>query len=985
LYIYTKMSNTVYIDVNTKNSVNVNSTNNRFEYRLPNVMELPTGTEIGLQSSIINLKGINGASVEINEDIEETIIYQYYGVDTTYDYPVQKPVASVATLIDYNLVVDLSVKQNITKEFPLATGVLTQTNQDNLSFAGYTENIMPLLTQVTSPDGTNVATPLIGKSRIFIKKGIYAIEKLATKISEQININRIIDANNDDSGNADFYSFRKENETWNGFFVNNATCRNFKMQLIDTWKEVAAGTKNPDDGTFFKYLPFSRLGALDFTEVSTETDINFQREGICDIIAVSPNTNNTCRENAEQGGFNAANINPGPNQFGKICVTSNPNAKYYQGFEQANSYANPLNKRTFTTAQYNPYFTGMAFGTTGFEIKYDTNNSGYSLSKLHQPRRIPTIDRFGTNLQNAGQECVFNKSPTEAFNISLANPTVTRALTAIMSRTSGILVTNWAFDTASRLGDVEFTYNKPDLTNEQKTKCNEYRLYEKFFSTVDKAKEAWETTVWSRLGFQYDDLASLQKNGAGSTNVNWFGTNQTLNGFTTDQNRDQSIIPNIATLYNPLSETKQDARIAGQKDSSGAVFKAPFRGALPAVSNVQFFGMTGNNVPSANYNNDLGTGAALNVAAFQGSVYKQAVMIPVITSSKDFTAKKLPTLSKNGYMVITSDLVEPVDVLKNQQNTGILDIIPKSNLSNQDYVADRNVLTHTLSNPKQINTISMAVLNPDLTDIDLEPDSSFLFKISIPIPKPTNFLASAAQEAKSQQVSGALSSIIQKSTDQGKQGTNLRMDISNIMGDGGGGSGIPDEDLNDIEAVLDAQAGLGVPALEPEPFERDPNYRQPERFEPSLPPIEEALLEPPEGAGGRVGISADARAREADRIARDQARRFSQLGGSLTEAFGEQRRAERAAAIRERQRNDPRNPGNLLARLQEQLVTLEDFLRNPQLSSAVYESTLNTRNQVERALQQLTAGGVEATPDAGQVQQATQPPPQPPQPPQDPE
>ena len=36
------------------------------------VIELPTGTEIGLQSSIINLQGITGASIEITEDIEET-------------------------------------------------------------------------------------------------------------------------------------------------------------------------------------------------------------------------------------------------------------------------------------------------------------------------------------------------------------------------------------------------------------------------------------------------------------------------------------------------------------------------------------------------------------------------------------------------------------------------------------------------------------------------------------------------------------------------------------------------------------------------------------------------------------------------------------------------------------------------------------------------------------------------------------------------
>jgi hypothetical protein len=981
------MSNTVYIDVNTKNSVNVNSTNNRFEYRLPNVMNLPTGTEIGLQSSIVNLKGINGASVEINEDIEETIIYQYYAVDTTYDSPVEKPLENdVANLIDYKLITDLSVKFNLTKEFPIATGVLTQDEQDNLSFAGYTEEIMPLLTQVTSPDGTNIAVPLTGKSRIFIKKGIYSIEKLATKITEQINRTRLINEDNDDVANNNFYKDQKLAQQWNGFFVNNSTCRNFRIQTVGKWGEVNAGTLSPDDASL-KYLPFDRVGALDPEMVSTETAFVDQIKGLCDIIAVTPETNRQVRNNARQGGFSAAQAAAdAPHTFAKICPAASTQGKYWAGFEASNGYTNPFSRRVFSPTSYNPFYNGFAFGTTGFEIKYDTNNSGYSLSRLHQSRKIPSIDRFGTTLQSAGQECIFNKNPTTAF-VGTSNETVIRALTAIMSRTSGILVTNWAFDTARAMTDVEPNYLIP-LTPDQKKKCDEYKLFSDFFSSETKAKEAFETTIWSRLGFGYDDIQNDLKDGAGATFAPWYGTDQVVQGFTTDMQHDQTILPQISTIYNPLTEGKVDARIHGQNDASGNVINTPpYRGALPAVSNVQFFNMSGNNVPASDYNNNLAA-AAINTAPFQGSVYKKAVMIPVVTTSKDFTAKKLPTLSKNGYMVITSDLVEPVDILKNQQNSGVLDIIPKSNLSNQDYVADRNILTHTLSNPKQVNTISMAILNPDLTDIDLEPDSSFLFRISIPIPKPTNFLATSAQAAKSQQVAGALSAIIQKSTDQGKQGTNLRMDISNIIGDGGGGAGVPDEDLNDIEAVLDAQAGLGAPALEPEPFERDPNYRLPS-FQPRLPPIEEALIEPVEGASGRVGIPQAARDREAARVAARQAERFSQYGGSLTEPFGEQRRAEREAAIRRRQIADPRNPGNLLARLQQQLIQLEDFMRNPQLSSAVYEATLNTRNQVERALQQLTAEGVEARPDPRQVRQATetptQPPTQPPQPPQPPE
>ena len=99
------MSNTIYIDINAKNSVNINDKNNRFQYRLPNAITLPTGTEIGVQSSILNLKGITGASVELQEDFVETITYQYYAIDTTYASPVFQPLQNnLANMIEYNLI-----------------------------------------------------------------------------------------------------------------------------------------------------------------------------------------------------------------------------------------------------------------------------------------------------------------------------------------------------------------------------------------------------------------------------------------------------------------------------------------------------------------------------------------------------------------------------------------------------------------------------------------------------------------------------------------------------------------------------------------------------------------------------------------------------------------------------------------------------------------------------------------------------------------
>jgi hypothetical protein len=79
-------------------------------------------------------------------------------------------------------------------------------------------------------------------------------------------------------------------------------------------------------------------------------------------------------------------------------------------------------------------------------------------------------------------------------------------------------------------------------------------------------------------------------------------------------------------------------------------------------------------------------------------------------------------------------------------------MIPKSSLSNQDFIADRNFITHTLSNPKSINSVSIAIVNPDLTDLALEPNSTILLKLVSPVQKPTILLAETDINIAQQQI-----------------------------------------------------------------------------------------------------------------------------------------------------------------------------------------------------------------------------------------
>ena len=71
---------TTYVDINARNSRLENDTNNIFEYQLPEAVSLPAGTNISVQNALINLQGITGASIEIDQEYNETICFQYYVV-----------------------------------------------------------------------------------------------------------------------------------------------------------------------------------------------------------------------------------------------------------------------------------------------------------------------------------------------------------------------------------------------------------------------------------------------------------------------------------------------------------------------------------------------------------------------------------------------------------------------------------------------------------------------------------------------------------------------------------------------------------------------------------------------------------------------------------------------------------------------------------------------------------------------------------------
>jgi len=743
------MSNVRYIDVNATNSQK-NETNNRWTYKVNDGLYLPTGTQVEVANSLVNLPGIVGSSIEIEKDIEETICFQYYQVDTSYQTPVAKIAVPGDDTLAYTAL--LNVQAEINPGDLTDSAYINQAAEDGYfrDYWGYSECVMPLQT-VAKVDTTllpdaPIVVPFCGQAKIKVNKGIYSITELSELITDQINRKVNLDDPSFTYVNEKKDEFLEDANLgpFNGSVVNNTTNRLGRVETPLFWdayqknhsyKVQADPTQDPLDPNNLSFV--GRQGALrsDESEIPTiVATLPQEARAIMDKIKNPDNYKNEVPDDLD------------PNLIWKI--TGGTNRVYAKGYQQQNGL--PIKYGyDFTPAQQTNLMDGttynlfdnnaMAVGTTGFKISYSTDKAGFNINYCHQPRQIPTHDIRGNALSNPGQEAVYVKRVPasneifDAFPPSTADPdaikpypnlgtlpttqeinTLRNTCNVPVSRSSGIMIYNFGFQTAKSLATNTTVKN-------YSSDIQEYHTFEDFFNNQEEARKAWEQTIWYRLGFSYDQL---QNPNNFETQV-FYDRDPVKNyGFTTNAEVDPSILPFQSTLYNAYNIT------AANPDKDRAF-------GLPAIPSIQLFNLLDSNVPSQAYNNNLKASNKPSVAPFEGSFYTMAIMIPIQTTSEGLTAKNLPTLSTNGYMLVLSDIVDQNDFAGDQSELGIIDMVSKSSLSNQDFISDRQVLTHVLSNPKSINYININIVNPDLTDVSLEPNSTILLKLTFPRPKNT--------------------------------------------------------------------------------------------------------------------------------------------------------------------------------------------------------------------------------------------------------
>ncbi len=692
------MSNTIYIDANRANGTSGATTTNEWVNKLNTELLLPKGTNIQIQNSFINKQGITGGSIEIEEDIYETLIYYFYITET----PQWSPVAHKDNDADndntwYRGTLQIT-PENFKNNFTENTGAGNQITQDEMKylmldagmltttqikvgkfdyFRGFGGSGMILPAVKVKKDvgsGEPFVETDIRTLRIKIPKGVYGIGQLAQLIEDQIN--GLSYLSGEEIIKKDTNNQQKETDEWDGQPSNTPILSrvNTQMRGFDNTAQIAYDERGDEGDIFLNQKDFNDLIEYEKTTGTTagQTDFKYQ-----DYVLSHPVY--TMMTNFSDGsGGETADPDITVRDYG-----------LYSYEPRTGSGLLKVNKRLI--------------GTTNFSMSYDTTKNGYVLDGLHNVFRQSSHDRFGNKTSNSGETVVYMKKEAENQRdpTNYSNEAFNRIRTLIntpMTRDMGIAIINFGYETCIR----EKTLNTGN-PNEKHQRFGEY------FNNDTERNEAWGKTIWGRLGFKYNQIG----------NHNKFDKQDVYNkysdipeyGFTTNTPIDVSMVPTISTSYNPLQYTPTDP--AGQAGDK--------------IQGTQFSNTN-------NYARPYNRYGASDFNMYANSLLTSVVMVPVVIDAVGgVIGEKLPILSKHGYYLITSDILDNYkDNVKKGDVLPLLGVVPKSSESNQDYIVSNNQIIQVLSQDKVVNRLKIKILNPDLTNPNLSENSSVILKITLP-------------------------------------------------------------------------------------------------------------------------------------------------------------------------------------------------------------------------------------------------------------
>ena len=648
------MSKQVYVDCNRANCDDKDSeTTNIWNYKLSQELLLNPGTQVSISQSFINQKGINGASIEIEQDFTEVMNFFFYLTDTLHPIPKKSTTAPLFNncfkTFRYDKMLSLTAD-------PITAGELAGADL----FGG--SNTPFVLYKPVTIDGVVFIEPVMREKRFFVKKGIYGINQLTDNINDQINGIRDLDGNHSMP-----YQSRVEEGIYRG---NLADGGSGLSELITPYNAYAV---NSSGGILTDAIITGLTAGHVFIPIDRHRALLESNKNLDGIPRLNWNDYNS-DDAVKEGPFAILLDNQTVAPAGDADILN-----------------------------YNLGTKKYAIGTTEFKIDYNSVNNGYSLNNLHQSYRIPTLDRKSNQNVNEGQPAILTRSPISTGLTREDDATQNKIFSTLstpITRYGGVIVHNF-----SVLKSVEDS-NRPDTRQN-----NNYNTYNELFNNDEKAKKTWKKTIWNRLGFSYEQLNDTSQFERFKFYDRDFDPSLHLGGITTDALVDLSSYNQLSCKTNPyvMAHAKTNDIMGGFASYSFIPSNTPRHSVEVAYAD----------------NN--------NVTSYDGSPYSSSTVVNVLTSGRPLIAQNLPSLSTHGYYLITSNCVPNYnDILGKGTPLPLLGVVPKSSLSNQDFIESTNDIINTITNPIVINSIKINILNPDLTNPILAENSSVIIKFEIP-------------------------------------------------------------------------------------------------------------------------------------------------------------------------------------------------------------------------------------------------------------
>ncbi len=754
------MTSNIYIDCNRQNSnFKSDETTNEWEHQLINTLRIPMGSEIKINNSMINYKGLQGGSIEITDDTQIAFNFSYYISDSDFLVPqssfhdsndADAPTApknpwcfetslnSTAwdcfSEVNANLKMTPKLAQNLTKK-PNGSVVEGYTGiydfVINRTLYGGTEQ--PLF--AVTVDSNFMLKPLIGTVTIPINKGTYGITQFTNIVQNFINGTRIGQSSSTIENTDGFksqFQISYESSGWGAYSQNLTSKFCINRKAFDNTYSVQLTPAPAPPNVFRTFFDITRLttDAFMYNETTVNNKVLFITARDYNLLmnAYSYNYNNLPSSFTwsiwRQNHYYAGIWTPYYTNNTRAIATTEPLAYVYNIL--SNNPDSTLTQDNVVKAisywDYDPLRNGFYLGTTDFQFNYDTELNSFSFSFLHSPRRIDEYDRVGNkndqsgkivsylkkdvtlnDRMNLGEFFIQEEQDQIAVRNSLYNP---------RQRNGGVMIYNFDVNISIE-NQNKYPQNSPLNNNNQPQQV--YKRFIDYFTDPVSAAKAWEKSLLFQLGFTYNSL----NNPFNMEQVNSFDLNLvTLYGMTTNNIIDVTSQSSLANLYCPQES------IPIYDDEGKVVTHDYINWGFSITSQVKNYDLQ--SMASNKYAIGL-----YNPNNWKYVYYSQTSCYPILTTSATINATKLPTLSKLGYFIITSDIFNSQDECGENAVMPILGIVNKSNLSNQDFISSYNDIVHITSKDIVLNKIKIKILNSDLSIPTLDPYSSILIQITL--------------------------------------------------------------------------------------------------------------------------------------------------------------------------------------------------------------------------------------------------------------